>query len=376
MKKAFDACDKGILLAKLNNYGFRGIVNCWFHSYLSDRKQFTVVNNISSPLREMTCGVPQGSILGPILFLILINDLANSSTLFFALLFADDTTLQISSANINELYEIANRELKIVSEWFKANKLTLNVSKTKYILFRKTTMKVDFSDLTLEIDNCPIDRIGEGCKENSFKFVGIKIDEYLQFKEHIRSVKSKLLSSTFALSKVKNILPECTKLTIYNSLFRSHLEYCNIAWGKSNTKLMTELQSLQKKSLRYVANVKANAHVDPLFLKYKVLNVKDMVDYSSGIFMYKYTNNMIPCSFENFFEKLQNYERSLNFKTTFVKGKRLTSFPSSTLPKYWNSLSLEIKRSCSLITFKTRLTINLQSKYVQSCAKQNCFSCR
>ena len=96
-------------------------------------------------------------------------------------------------------------------------------------------------------NNCPIERIGDDCKETSFKFVGIKIDEFLQYKDHIKSVKAKLSSATFALSKVKNLLPENTKLTIYNSLFKSHLEYCNIAWGKANTSMVTEIQSLQKK---------------------------------------------------------------------------------------------------------------------------------
>ena len=125
---------------------------------------------------------------------------------------------------------------------FKANKLTLNISKTKYILFRKSNMDVEFGNLSLCIDSCSIERIGYGCKETSFKFVGVKIDEFLNWKDHINSVKSKLMSSTFALSKVRNILPEQIKLTIYNSLFRSHLDYCIIARGKSNNGLISHLQ--------------------------------------------------------------------------------------------------------------------------------------
>ena len=270
---------------------------------------------------------------------------------------------------------MANKELEIVSEWFKANKLTLNISKTKYILIKKPSMKVDFSDLVLKIDNCPVDRIGQGCKESSFKFVGIKIDEFLQFKEHIQSVKSKLASATFALSKVKNILPECTKLTIYNSLFKSHLEYCNIAWGKSSKSLIRELQTLQKKSLRYVANAKARTHVDPLFLRYKLLNVSDMVDYSLGVFMYKYTYKLTPYSFVNFFQKLQNHDRNLNFVTDLVKSNSLKSFPTNTLPNFWNSLSLEVKRSNSLKIFKKHLMKYLHSNYSMICTNHHCYSC-
>ena len=186
--------------------------------------------------------------LFPILFLILINDLANSSAFLFFSLFADDTTIQISSSNLYELYNTANRELKIVAEWFKANKLTLNISKTKYILFRKSDMFVDFKNLHLSIDACTIERIGQDCRESSFKFVGIKLDEFLSWKDHILSLKSKLSSATFALSQVKNILPEAIKLNIYNSLFRSHLEYCIVAWGNSQPTLLAQIYTLQKKS--------------------------------------------------------------------------------------------------------------------------------
>ena len=324
----------------------------------------------------MSCGVPQGSILGPILFLLLINDLANSSKLMFVLLFADDTTLQISSSNIHELYNRANKELQVVSEWFKANKLTLNVSKTKYILFRKPNMHVDFNLLCLSIDNCPIERIGSECSENSFKFVGVKIDEFLQWKDHILSIKSKLSSATFALGKIKNILPENIKLAIYNTLFKPHLDHCNIAWGKSNTKLLSQIQILQKKSLRYIANSKYNSHVNPLFVKYNVLNVNDMVYLNMGIFMYQYTYNNLPSLFNDLFKKLCTHDRNLNYRSNMINSSFLKSLPSNSLPNYWNSLNITLKRSTSLSMFKKGLKNHLQMQYRLVCDKKNCYSCK
>ena len=376
LKKAFDTCDVSILLSKLNHYGFRGITNCWFHSYLTERYQYTTINGTSSKLQKMSCGVPQGSILGPILFLLLINDLATSSELLFTLLFADDTTLQISSSNIYELYNKANRELKIISEWFKANKLTLNISKTKYILFRKSNMFADFKNLCLSIDNCPIERIGSGCNETSFKFVGVKIDEFLHWKDHILSVKSKLSSATFALSKIKNVLPEKIKLTIYNSLFKPHIDYCNIAWGKSNDGLISQLQTLQKRSLRYVANAKSNSHVNPLFVKYNLLNVRDMIDYNTAIFMHKYTYNSLPSSFSNFFDKLYTHDRNLNYRTNLIRTNATKSIPSNFLPNLWNSLDITLKRIGSSKIFKNHYKKSLHSNYKLNCDKKNCFACK
>ena len=134
LKKAFDTVNFDILLAKLEHYGFRGKELQWFFNYLKGRRQAVEIDGVSSTLKELLCGVPQGSVLGPILFLIFINDLPNCSELF-ALLFADDTTLQINSENLVSLFSKANEELAKVATWFRCNKLTLNVSKSKYILF-------------------------------------------------------------------------------------------------------------------------------------------------------------------------------------------------------------------------------------------------
>jgi len=118
LKKALDTCDFDILLGKLSNLGFRGVANTWFRNYLYGRKQYTFINGVRSSMMDILTGVPQGSVLGPLLFLILINDLPNASNLLLSLLFADDTTLQLSSSDIHYLFNTTNTELSKVAEWF------------------------------------------------------------------------------------------------------------------------------------------------------------------------------------------------------------------------------------------------------------------
>ena len=149
----------------------------------------------------------------------------------FSLLFADDTTFQLSDYNTSKLFQNANVELAKASAWFQSNKLTLNVSKTKFILFRKKSMIVDFSDLKLKIGNENIERIGNSCTNKSFKFVGHHLDEYLSWDYHINHVYSKLASGNYAISISKNFLPQHIRVNLYNSFFKSHLEFGLLAWG-------------------------------------------------------------------------------------------------------------------------------------------------
>ena len=137
LKKAFDTCNHQILLLKLKKYGLADTELTWFSSYLTDRKQFVSINKSSSPLLNITLGVPQGSILGPLLFILYINDLPLSSK-FLSLLFADDTTLLLTHTNINKLIEMANVEFRKICKFFRVNKLVLHPDKTKFILFSRS----------------------------------------------------------------------------------------------------------------------------------------------------------------------------------------------------------------------------------------------
>ena len=336
--------------------------------------QFTSIRGVNSSLKELSCGVPQGSILGPLLFILLINDLPYATN-FFNILYADDTTLQMSSNDLCELFYHANIELTKLADWFKANKLTLNISKTKYMLFRKKTTNIDFSNLKLLIEGKEIDRIGQGCKEDSFKFVGINLDEFLTWEQHTKYVTGKAANAVFALSKLKNIVPSSAKLTIYNSLFRSFIEYGICAWGRSKSKNIDRINTLQKRAMRCIFNTKYNAHTDPIFHKLQVLKFNDLLDLNEIRFVHKFIYMKLPSSFDNFFSKLPNFDRNLSLCTVQLKNIHLKTFPSFSMPLRWNSLPLNIKRISSASKFKKSYTDALIMCYSVACTKINCYSC-
>ena len=135
LSKAFDTLNHNILLQKLISYGIRGSVNDWFQSYLEDREQFVLLNDVSSNKRKITTGVPQGSILGPLLFSVYINDICKSSDLLRFILYADDTNIFYSCESVDQLCDVVNRELQGVVQWFKANRLSVNLKKTNFVIF-------------------------------------------------------------------------------------------------------------------------------------------------------------------------------------------------------------------------------------------------
>ena len=202
----------------MNVYGIRGIAIHWLSNYLTNRKQYVNVDGHSSNLLDVTCGVPQGSILGPILFLIYINDICNVSDLLKFVLFADDTNIFCSGNSPVELQVILNQELSKLYVWFSVNKLALNMEKTNYILFRNRPP--DF-DLNIRINNIKLPRV------QSTKFLGIVIDEKINWKSHILAVKGKLSKTLSILYKASKLINYEGMLTSYYSLFMPYLCYCN-----------------------------------------------------------------------------------------------------------------------------------------------------
>ena len=209
--KAFDTVNHNILLEKLEHYGIRGgIAQSWFKSYLVDRQQTVSVNGETAKNRFINCGAPQGSVLGPLLSLLCINDIHVSSKKLDFHLFADDTSLLFSSKNQQNLEQIVNLELTNISDWLLANKLSLNVSKSNFLIINPHQKKID-KPIALHIDNERLEQ------KDCAKYLGVIIDKQLNWKQHIKQLNIKISKSIGLLYKTRHMVPQ--KNTMYTLQF-------------------------------------------------------------------------------------------------------------------------------------------------------------
>jgi hypothetical protein len=229
---------------------------------------------------------------------------------------------------------------------------------------------------SLKIGNEFIERIGQGCKEKFFKFVGMRLDEFLTWEFHIKHVGNKISSANFALNRVKHVLPLHIRKLVYNSLIRSHIEYGIIAYGGSNNKGLIKIKKLQKRAVRTVAIKSWSSHTDPLFERMQLLKFEDLFSLNVGTFMYKYINLKLPASFNGMFKSLSEPNRTKNFRLEKTKQKYLDSFPKVVLPKVWNSFNFELKNSQALNSLKRKFKAETFSTYKSfRCLKPACYSC-
>ena len=290
--KAFDTVDHHILLDKLAHYGIRGLALQWITSYLTSRVQYVCFDNICSDRESIVCGVPQGSILGPLLFLLYINDISNVSDKVFSILFADDSNVFCTGKNIYEVINNMNRELNKIIIWLHTNKLTLNVDKSNYIIFsrQKITTHND-----IKIDNTTLKRIYET------KFLGVYIDAKLSWKTHVSYIKNKISKGIGILCKARKSLTTDALVTLYYSFIYPYLSYCLEIWGACYTTYLNALFLQQKRILRIITSSEWRASTTPIFKSLKILSITKLYTYRILLFWFKYENNMLPESIYGIF---------------------------------------------------------------------------
>lgn len=341
LSKAFDCVDRRILLSKLEHYGFRGMALSWFSSYLSDRSQRVVVSGKHSRYMNIGRGVPQGSVLGPILFLLYINDLNFIRTQGDIVQFADDTTILWHHQDPVQLRAIMSRELTLVMEWCASNKLVFNAAKTKVVSFR-------YSMGELNLGN------GVGVQNpSSCRFLGITVDRYLRFEEHINGLCRKLSSGCYAVRMARLSLGQITARSVYFAVVESHLRYGLPFWGLSSKFLLNPVFLLQKRALRYIANVPLRQSCKPLFVTLRILTFSSLFVLETATLIHK---NRV--SF-GFYGGGYASRRADDIPLPIPSLESIKNSIYYECKKLYNHLPHELRKIQSLSHFKTKLKLIL-----------------
>jgi hypothetical protein len=361
LSKAFDTIDHPILLSKLPSYGIRGIPLHWFQSYLSNRTQYVTFKNQNSSTNTITCGVPQGSILGPILFLLYINDLPKQSNVLHSTLYADDTNLLISGKNLTQTIHLLNQELNKIHSWLQTNKLSINLTKTNYIIF--STNKGHPNLPCVKINNTPITQVHQS------KFLGITIDSKLTWKPHIELIKSKISKQIGILCRIRHSVPHFILKTLYNSLILPHLSYGILTWGKTYPTHLNSLIILQKKIIRIISFSQYLAHTPPLFKNLKILPIDKLYKYYLALFAFKYINLTVPTSIHELLDTpdhthTHNTRSSEHLQLYFHHHRVSKMGLKYNMSRFYNSLPIPLLHNHSYSSFKFQIKLFLLSEIV------------
>lgn len=360
MSKAFDRVDYKILLNKLSQYGIRGTANSLFKSYLTDRLQMTQINGIclktkseriySSNLKKVLYGVPQGSVLGPLLFLMYINDLPKA-TPHSVTLFADDSTVLFKNGkrnknNIASLCRDINSTLVSIINWLDMNNLKVNLDKTNVINFRQRQSKSLNENLDITYSGHKIDEVG------TTKFLGLHIDSKLDWKLHTDIVSKKVIQFSFALYKLRQVADQDTLLTAYHGHVMSTLRYGLIFWGNSTD--VEVVFRAQKRCIRAICGLRRRESCKPHFIELRLLTLPCIYISEIALFVKK--------NFHLFPTLLGTRHKNNLACPSKMKTSLMTKSVLGGAPIIYNKLPADIRNCEDVMSFKNELNKYLAAK--------------
>ena len=343
IKKAFDCVIHFILLQILPVYGIRGVPLLWYTSYLSNRRCYLERDGFKSSTETFNVGVPQGSILGPLLFILYINSIPQISNLLNTILYADDTTISTSEKNLNNLISTTNNELEKLSQWMISRKLTLNAEKTEFLVF---------SNRITSSDNWPVLQL-QGVNitpSTSCKYLGVHLDNRLSYKNHIQYVKSKISKHAGILFRIRDQLPISTRLNYYFAFMYPYINYNIIIWGSTYSSHLEPLVLQQKRIIRIIMDAGFRENTSPLFKRLNLLKIEDIYKYNLLIHMHGQISKGAFGPLHDINTRNRSEPQSVFHRLTLCQHS--VSFMG---PKLWGQLPANIKEIKNVHSFKRTL---------------------
>lgn len=356
LTKAFDTISHSKILEKLEDMGLRGKARKLMKSYFRMRRQYVEIDKFCSDPTSIDYGIPQGSTLGPLLFILFINDIFNVQFRGKLILFADDAVLVYGENNVEDLFDAMQHDIILLEQWLYNNMLSLNSDKTKYLIFRTKNKNIDSSHHTIHSNGKIINEV------THIKYLGLIVDNGLSFIPHANQIKRKMAALTGVMGRLKRCVPINLMSSIYYAHIHSQFAYLFSSWGNMiNSTTLQDIQVLQNKAIRHIYHVEyfiENKHTADILRDHRIMNITQQLKFNTAVLMYKIQNQLIKNSFilvRNM--EIHNY-LTRNRNDLHINRTRLSSSMNNILYKgaiIFNNISSNLKNVPSIVIFKKEL---------------------
>ena len=364
LRKAFDTVNHSILLQKLEHYGVRGIVNKWFTSYLKGRKQYVEVNGVNSKQEKVTLGVPQGSVLGPLLFLIYVNDIANAVTNPNAkiMLFADDTNVFIENKNANTLLVETEGIMTELADWFSENMLSLSIEKTQYSIFHHRNKRLPENCDSVTFGTHPINRVDEA------KYLGVILDDKLNWDAQTKAIIKCLVKYASSFKIIKRFLPARCKQQLFYGYVYSKIQYAIEVYGHASKRNIKSIQTMQNRILKILFCKDWFTPTPDLHKELELLTVEDVFHLQVCQFVKQQKLGLLPNLFDDYFqENADVHDHYTRNSTSIHLIRKRTKAGQKTIKyqgvKLFNALPDEILVANGIKSFRSKVKKHFISRY-------------